>query len=493
MNRKLIILLGFALVCRTGICKDKPVTLGEKEIFTPKHGSLQKLTPDELAILSNYRLQEILKDEKTTVEDITLKYSQGKYAIYANEKIVAEIDANQLKISSEEAKRKANTLLILLRQEFEKSKERQFSISLLMKFLLAFIYPILLVLTLIGIRLLHRKTLMSIYKLEGRKITGFHIGKFQILPLARLKFFLKILLTLFTVILVLIALYIFLAATFYYFPVTRKYAYEMYDFLQSLGSGIGLKFLKFLWRLSLTIVILIFWFIFTGTVDKYFDDVSEGRLKPFPFIKFEHIDIFEYVAKAVLTLTALAMIISVLPGKGEQLGTVLLVFIGLSLALAFAGVLKNLTAGLLVAFSQSHNRGTTLIIDSQEAMILRIGVFFTSLRFPRGNIKLIPNWQILSAKVRVVPSGDVVTWQGCLKIKEKTALSSVQNNLEEWVAKWGNAQAKIIGVNEGLVDFEMTVPFIESSSEVFISAAFDDLQKLLSKKNIEISKLTLKN
>ncbi|HUT85864.1 MAG TPA: hypothetical protein VMW66_03385, partial [Elusimicrobiales bacterium] len=134
-----------------------------------------------------------------------------------------------------------------------------------------------------------------------------------------------------------------------------------------------------------------------------------------------------------------------------------------------------------------------LTIGGQESVILRTGVFFTSLRFPRGEIRLIPNWQILTAQVRVVPSGDIVTWKGQFKVSAKVPLSNIQGDLEEWVAKWGNAQAKIISVNDGLVDFEMTIPFIESSSEVFVSAAYDDLHKLFAKKNVEVTKLAIKN
>lgn len=493
MNKKLAVLLGLLIVYPLGICKEKTVSLDGTEIFTPEHGSTQNLSADELAVMANYRLEEILRDENTTAEDIKLKGSKGKYTIYAGEKTILEINAEKLNLTDEKAEQKAKALLSNLRQEFGRLKERQFSISLLIKFLLAFIYPILLVLVLIGIRLLHRRILMSIYKMQERKITGLHLGKFQVMPLARLKLFLRILLTTLTTVSILISIYIFLAATFYYFPVTRKYAYEMYDFVGNLGSGIGLKFLKFIWRLAITLIILVFWFIFISAFDKYFDDASERRIKLPRFVKFEHLDIFEYIVKGIITLTALVMIVFILPGKGGQLGTALLAFIGLSLSLAFVGVFKNLAAGFLIAFSQSHNRGSTLITDGREAMILRTGVFFTSLRFARGDIKLIPNWQILSARIRVVPSGDVITWQGQIKLNKKTSLSDIQSDIEEWVSKWGRAQAKITAINLNLVDFEMTIPFIESSSEVFVSAAFDDLQKLLSPKNIEVSKLAVKS
>ncbi|MDD4003756.1 MAG: mechanosensitive ion channel [Elusimicrobiaceae bacterium] len=468
----------------------KAVRIGEVAIFEMVQGTTRYITVEESADLANTRIKTLLADTVTGPDEIRLEERAGAFYIMAGTATIAILTPEMTGLDIEATRAQAGEITEKIRREFELLKKRDISVSLLTKFFVSFVYPLLMVALLVGLRLLYRALLHVIYRIEE----GIKIGQFELISPHRLRISLKIALITGICAVILVTVYIFLAVTFYYFPVTRSYALSMYWFTKSVWSAFTHKLVLVAWRILAAAFIVGGALALVNTVDKLFDEIELGRVQPTSFIKIEHIDIFEYLAKAAIVLFAITLIILLLPGRGSNVGMVVLAFLGLSVSFGFVPVLKNAAAGFLIAFSKSHHKGAVLIIDQQEAAIMRTGVFFTSLRFASGEIHQLPNSQILKGRTRLTPNGDIITWAGCIRVAHDYPVSEIQESLEEWSAGWsGKAMVRISGIDNGHVRFEIKMPYLQSSSEVFLPAAFDGLRETMLEKKADLLSFALKS
>lgn len=467
----------------------RAVKVGEVAVFDLPQDATCYISVEENANLVNARIESLLTDNVTSAADILMQEHDGVFHITAGTITIAVLTPDMTGLSIEETRVKAQELADKIRQEFDAAKRHEISASLMAKFFISFVYPLLMIALLIGLRLLYRWLLHAIYRIEE----GVKIGQFELVSPERLRMTLRIALVSGISVVLVGALYAFLAATFYYFPATRGYAMAMYGFTRGVWNAFTQKLVAVLWRILAAGVVIGGAFALVNTVDKLFDEIEEGRVHPTAFIKIEHIDIFEYIAKAFIVLSCITVIVLLLPGRSSHFGMVVLAFLGLSLSFGFVPVLKNAAAGFLIAFSKTHYRGAVLIIDGHEAAILRTGVFFTSLRFANGEVHQLPNRQIFKGHTRLTPRGDIVTWTGSIRVARGCPLSEIQESLEEWAGGWSSkAMVRIVRIENGLADFELKMPYLQSSSEVFVAVAFDGLHETMMEKKAELLSLYLK-
>lgn len=488
-------LLVFAALISPAYCdQDGAIRLGEKTLFDLPHGTTNYITADQWSETVNLKLQNAVNNPSILPSDIKYMPEGNKFSVMAGPQKLFDIDPKALNISQEEAKKLAENYVSVLKTEFAAVKNQTYSGMILIKFLLSFIYPILFIFVIVALRTFYRWAKHKIHILEEYGVKGWSLGSTQILSLSGLQFALRTLLAVLVFLCFVISVFIFLGAVFYNFPVTRSYAVAMYDFIAVMGSNLGSLAFDILWRLVFVGAAAMLCALVINTIDKYFDNIAFGKATLPPFLKVEHSDIFEYLLKAAVIIVALVIILLLLPEHGGYVGRGLLIFLAFSLAISSVGILKNVMAGLVLAFSKTHNRGSSLTIDGKDVVIVRTGMFFTSLRLSQGEIFMQPNSKVIEATIRVRPAGDFVTWKGRIVINKDTVLSDLQAALEHWSQMWGqDALIKIVAIRDGHVYFILRISFLQSSSEVFLPAAFDELRRTLREKNCELLSLGLKS
>lgn len=494
MFKKAALAAFLALGALTGVSAQasRPATIriGAVDIFEMTQGTTRYISVEEHAEMVNTRIDSLLRDNVTGPDEIRLLEDNGVFLIMAGTMTIATLSPDTTGLDPNATRARAQDITETLRREFGEIKKRDISVSLLTKFFVSFVYPLLLVALVVGLRLLYRGLLHSIYRIED----GLKLGQFVFISPQRLRSTLKVALITGISAVLLAAIYVFLAVTFYYFPVTRSYALGMYRLLNNVWHILTHSLMMIAWRLFAAALITAAALALVNTIDRLFDEIEEGRIHPTSFIKVEHIDIFEYLAKAIVVLFGIVLIVLLLPGRGSNVGMVVLAFLGLSLALGFVPVLKNAAAGFLIAFSKTHHKGVVIIVDGHEAAIMRTGVFFTSLRFSNGEIHQLPNGDIFKSHTRLTPTGDIVTWTGRVHLPHGCPVSELQETLEEWAAGWSaKAMVRIVSINNGLVSFEIKMPYLQSSSEVFLPAAFDGLRETLLEKKAELTCFAMRN
>jgi len=455
---------------------------------------LSYLSADEAATLSGKRMEKAVSDPAILPSAIAYRMDGNIVVFSAGPVILAQVHYTRLSPDRTTAATRAAEITSELREHFTRVKTKNFSIAILMKFLLAFIYPLLLIGALMGLRALYRRGKLFTHSLEETHPQGVRIARFEIVSMPGLRMAANLAMGITVLLAGLAAIYLFLLVTFYYFPVTRNYALSMFSLLGTLGRVVGEYALTAGWRLAAAIVIAIAVYSATGWLDKLFDNLAEAGPKPLPFLHAERLDIFEYLAKGLVLAAGAVAVLLLLPERGSLLGSVPLVLIGLALALAASGLFRNVVAGFLLAFSKSHTRGSSIILSGHSAVLLRIGVFFSNMRFADGSVRLVPNIRVISGQVRIGQEADLSVWEGEIVIgRNELALSELYSLLEHWAEGFGSgSHVRISALKGNRAFFQLSIPFIQSSDTVFLPAACDGLSVLLSERKMRLTRLELR-
>lgn len=510
MFRLLHAILPALLLCAAPLCaapSHEPVSPGTQEIAAfLRHAisaapcarncvdELSYLSADEIAALSAARLEKAISDPEILPSGISYRRDGDLLIFSAGPVILARIHYTRLSPDRAASAVRAAEIVSSLRELFSHAKTRNFSIAMLMKFLLAFIYPLLLIGVLMGLRALYRRAKLFMHELEETHPHGVRLARFEIVSMSGLRMVVNLVLGVAVLLAGLASIYLFLLATFYYFPVTRSYALAMFSVLSSVGSAAGAYALTAGWRIAAAIVVAIVVYSINGWLDKLFDNLAEAGPNPLPFLHAERLDIFEYLAKGLVLVAGLVTVLMLLPERGGLLGSVPLVLIGLAFTLAASGLFKNVVAGFLLAFSKSHTRGTEITLSGHSAVLLRIGVFFSNMRFADGSVRLVPNICVIAGQVRLGREADLSVWEGEISLGRSEAhLAELYSLLEQWADGFGSGgSVRISALRGNRACFQLSIPFIQSSDIVFLPAACDSLSALLLERKMRLARFELR-
>ncbi|NLO91469.1 MAG: mechanosensitive ion channel [Elusimicrobia bacterium] len=451
------------------------------------------LQAQELGALYAKRLNQALSDPAIFPADISYSVDGDIVSLQAGPVALAQFHYARLSPDRDSALKRAAALAAELKASFRAVKERNFSISVLMKFLLAFIYPLAFIGILLALRAAYRRARLFMHALEDTRPQGIRLGRFELVSLPGLRVAVNAVLGGAVLLSAIAAVYFFLIATFYYFPVTRSYALSMFALLGMAGRTFGGYVFSAGWHIAAVIAIVMAVYSVTGWLDKLFDRLADAGPRPLPFLSAERLDIFEYMAKGLAAFLGFVAMLLLLPGRGGLLGSVPLLLLGLVFALAASGPFRNIVAGFLLAFSKSHTRGAAISLSGRTGVLLRIGVFFSTIRFSDGSVRMVPNSGILSGQVHMDRAYEAAVWDGEVVLgSDPVALSELHSLLEKWAESFGSgSHVKITGLRGRRVSFRLTMPFIQSSDPVFLPAVCDGLAALLSERKLRLSRFEL--
>lgn len=459
-----------------------PLLLGGREILTFEAPDPDGVAPLERTVLAQERLYRALSDARIGPDDVRARKRGSRYSVLAGDLLLFEIGPADAKAEGLPLEALTERWTGLLKLHFGQVKQRDFALRLLMKYLLALTYPLLLVAALLILVRVRRSGLLWIHLIDENRPSPFALGRFELISVRGVKLFLRGAFAAAVWLAGLAALYAFLLSTFYYFPATRGYATRMSATFADIASTVLGVLLGHFIRFVLICLVFGGCYAAVRALDRLFDEVAAGRVRLQPYVTVENADTVEFLVKGLTLLTAAVVIVLILPAQQGQVVKGLLILIGLAGALASVPVLRNAFAGFVLAFLNTHRRGALLRLEGREVSILRRGLLFTLIRFPDGHSCTVPNETILNSPVFRGRPEDLVLWAGRLTLADKTRLSDLQQDLENWVREWGeHSQVSLIDVRGGEAEFELLVPYLQASSEVFLSVAVDGLKDLLEK------------
>ncbi|ENH8653894.1 mechanosensitive ion channel [Salmonella enterica] len=201
-----------------------------------------------------------------------------------------------------------------------------------------------------------------------------------------------------TILLGIMALYIWLSWAFNLFPWTRVWGASLGDWSVRVLKEIALSMVSALPGLMVVLIIFLLTAFILKLLKVVLNQVEEGRLQ-LPGIHPETVGATRKLISVVVWLFALSAAYPFLPGANSLAFKGISVFFGLMLTLGSAGVMNHAMSGLVLIYSRALRKGDVIRVADNEGLVSEIGMLATKIVTRENYVVTVPNAVVVSGKI----------------------------------------------------------------------------------------------
>lgn len=201
-----------------------------------------------------------------------------------------------------------------------------------------------------------------------------------------------------TLILEMVAIYVWVTLTLKEFPTTRSWGEGMSESILDAGSWVVTGMLSALPGLATVLVIVVVTRILIKSLGYVFERIQEGNLE-LPWVDADTLAPTKRIITLVLWVFALAFAYPYLPGSSSEAFKGVSVLVGLMISFGTTGVVGQAASGFILMYSRIIRIGEFVAIGEHKGTVQKIGFFNTILSTPFRETVTIPNSVILSSTV----------------------------------------------------------------------------------------------
>lgn len=201
-----------------------------------------------------------------------------------------------------------------------------------------------------------------------------------------------------TILLGIMALYIWLSWAFSLFPWTRVWGASLGDWSVRALQEIALSMVSALPGLMIVLIIFLLTAFILKLLKAVLNQVAEGRLQ-LPGIHPETVGATRKLISVVVWLFALSAAYPFLPGANSLAFKGISVFFGLMLTLGSAGVMNHAMSGLVLIYSRALRKGDVIRVADNEGLVSEIGMLATKIITRENYVVTVPNAVVVSGKI----------------------------------------------------------------------------------------------
>ena len=230
--------------------------------------------------------------------------------------------------------------------------------------------------------------------LRGR-LHALVIKDYELLNLQQSKRILLFLATILKIFLILLQLFISLPLLFSIFPETKKFTWNMINYVWSPLRDIFISFVNYFPNLVkiLVIIYVVRWAL--KGIKHMTDEIATGRLKIDRFYQDWAQPTYHIIRIFVIAFT-LIVIWPLLPGSESGIFKGVSIFVAALFSLGSTTTIGNLISGIIITYMRPFLVGDFVQIGDREGTVIEKNAFVTRLRDIKENIITVPNNSILS-------------------------------------------------------------------------------------------------
>ena len=189
---------------------------------------------------------------------------------------------------------------------------------------------------------------------------------------------------------VLILIYLWLTFALGQFPLTAPLGEQLGGYLFSILSDLGAQAVAALPGILTVLIILLVAQALSRVIGNLTEAVEDGRVT-LPFLQRDTARATRQILKFVVWGIALAIAYPYIPGSDSLAFQGLSVLFGLMISLGSTGVVSQIMAGTVLAYSRALHPGDFVRVGEIEGTVLKVGAISTKLLTPNNEEVTIPN------------------------------------------------------------------------------------------------------
>ena len=189
---------------------------------------------------------------------------------------------------------------------------------------------------------------------------------------------------------VLVILYLWLTFALGQFPITEPLGEQLGGYLGSILSDLGNQAVVALPGILTVLIILLVAQALSRVVGNVTQAVEEGRVT-LPFMQRDTARATRQILRFLVWGIALAIAYPYIPGSDSLAFQGLSVLFGLMISLGSTGVVSQIMAGTVLAYSRALHPGDFVSVGEVEGTVLKVGAISTKFLTPNNEEVTIPN------------------------------------------------------------------------------------------------------
>lgn len=243
-----------------------------------------------------------------------------------------------------------------------------------------------------------KKVNQIIINKKGIWFTGFKIKDYEVLDADKQVGFVLFCVKIVRYIITIFLLYIALPLLFSIYPLTRRLATLLFEWILSPVKKMSEGFLDYIPNL-LTILVILFVMRYVVRAVKYFmNEIASERLQ-LPGFYPDWAKATYNILRILIYAFSFVMIFPYLPGSDSEVFKGVSVFLGIVFSLGSSSVIANMIAGMVITYMRPFKIGDHIKIGDQTGDVMEKTPFVTRIKTAKKEVVTIPNSNILSSTV----------------------------------------------------------------------------------------------
>jgi small-conductance mechanosensitive channel len=374
-----------------------PVVINNEVLFYIRSRILS-ISPENRANLIRERIVKLAKDPLFNLDSLQVSDADTTTDIVAKDLTIMSVTTNDALAAGKTRLELADEYLQAIRTAVATYKKVYTLKTLLLEILLVLGSTAALVLILVFSRKFFFKLYGKIRSWKDVLIRGIRFQKLEILSAAQLTTFLVRVAQFLRALIIALLLYFYLLIALSAFPVTRKLALTILNYVLSPLSAAGKSFLSYLPKLFSIIVIVVITHYVSKLVKFFFTAVDKGHIT-LPGFYPEWARPTYKIVRFLIIVFAGVVIFPLLPGSDSSAFRGISIFIGALLSLGSAGAISNVISGVVLTYMRAFKIGDRVKISQTIGDITEKTLLVTRIRTIKNEEITIPNAMILGSHI----------------------------------------------------------------------------------------------
>jgi small-conductance mechanosensitive channel len=374
-----------------------PVIVNDEVLFYIRSRILS-ISPENRASLIRDRINKLAKDPLFNPDSLQVSDGDTTTDIVAKDLTIMSVTDNDAKAAGQTRQELADEYLRSIRAAVASFKKDYNLKTVLLELLLALVSTAIFILILV----FSRKFFFKLYeKLQSWKdvlIRGIRFQKLEIVSSTQMTAFLVRLAKLLRAVLIILLLYFYLLTVLSLFPLTRKLALTILNYVLSPLSTAGKSFLAYLPKLFSIVVVVVITHYVAKLVKLFFSAVDKGHIS-LPGFYPEWARPTYKIVRFLIYVFAGVVIFPLLPGSDSSAFKGISIFLAALISLGSAGAISNVIAGVVLTYMRAFKIGDRVKISETVGDITEKTLLITRIRTIKNEEITIPNAMILGSHI----------------------------------------------------------------------------------------------
>lgn len=375
------------------------VSIGKVRLF-PVEKPNGKISAERRIEIANESIREIMVDPKAQLDSIIVLNLNNESVIeYRGEKIISVLPQDTVG-TGKTIQALANDWYWRIRSGIATERERSMTFGNLLKLIIGFIFPLLVLTAYFLVNKLYRYLNKRIALNEERLFKGVKFRNVQFIPPRLQANIVQKLIFLLKWILLIIVFYLLILVFFQLFPPTKSFIDPIIETSLNWSKGIvgflGKLAVFILQAFALYIVARILWGL-SNIIFKHCESSHEAIRVP-----ESTLDSMRILTKASIVFLYIVGLVAIIPGRGIYIAFGLVFIFVTIIGIAILPLLMSIFAGLALVVFKHLSPGDIIAFGDFKGKVKRIGILWTRIETLDGNELILLNSYLIKHPFAIV-------------------------------------------------------------------------------------------